>query len=197
MKRSVVAVVAILITACSERVMPPAQTALLSNDLTFYRFDGAAFEHVPRQASFYAVKGEPRTLVLRYTDTNAEFLRFSVGAQSLSQRPDGTQFQAGDSVLISVDVDAAGAMVFRFSPSGLKFSASSPAALTIDYARRNPDIDGNGVVGLGDALLEIRAGIWKQELPLLPWFKIPTLNLSGDAARADIHDFTGFGMAVN
>lgn len=197
MNRFVIAALAILVTGCSERVTEPIQPALLGNDLTFYRFDNAAFDQAPRQASFWAVKGESRSLVLRYADTQAEFLRFEVGPESLSLRPDGTPIQQGDSVRISVDVDAEGLMVFRFSPSGLKFDRWSPAKLVIDRGRSNPDIDGNGWVGLGDTLLDLRAGVWKQELPLLPWLKVPSLNLFGNIARADVHDFTGFGMAVN
>lgn len=194
---AVVATLAILTSGCGERVTSPIQPSLLTNDLTFYRFDAAAFEHVPRHASFWAVKGENRRLVLHYSDTKAEFLRFDVGAESLSLRPDGTRFEDGDSVRISVEVDAEGLMVFRFAPSGLKFNASQPARLTIDRKRSDPDIDRNGYVGLGDALLDLRSGIWKQELPLLPWLKVPSINLFGNISRADVHDFTGFGMAVN
>src|SRR5687768_14965328 len=113
MKRSALAVVAIL-AACSDAgVTPPVQSALLGTDLTFYRFDDAAFEQAQRQASVWAVKGESRALVLRYNDTNAEFLRFEVGAAALLERPDGTAFVTGDSILISVDVDPAGRMAFR------------------------------------------------------------------------------------
>lgn len=197
MQRLVFAALAILVTACGEGITPPPQTALLDSELTFYRFSADAFENAPREAGFWAVKGEARAVVLRYADTNAEFMRFEVGASSLWKRPDGTAFQNGDSIYISVNLDSSGKMIFRFAPSGLKFDAAQPARLRIDSSRRDPDINGNGWVGPDDALLELRAGIWKQELPLLPWLKLPGVSLSGDVATADIHDFTGFGMAVN
>jgi hypothetical protein len=206
MKRFVIAVVAILITGCNERVMTPVQhTELgddlvqvrLSNDLTFYRFDDTAFQNAPRGGNFWAVKGASRDLVLRYTDTGEEFLRFEVGPQSLLVRPDGTPIVDGDSVMISVHLPPSGEMIFRFSPSGLKFDPSSPARLTINHARSNPDLDGDGFVGFRDVLLDAGASIWKQELPLLPWISIPSLNLVGGISTADINDFTGFGMAVN
>lgn len=197
MKRFVIVGLAILVTACSEGITPPPQTSLLAGEPTFYRFSADAYEQAPREGGFWAVKGENRGLVLRYADTNAEFMRFEVDAASLWKRPDGTTFQTGDSIYISVKVDPAGAMIFRFAPSGLEFDGAQPARLTIDSSRRNPDLNGNGWVGPDDMLLHLRAGIWKQELPLLPWLKLPEVNLSGDVARADIHDFTGFGMAVN
>lgn len=197
MKRLVIAVLAILVTACGEGITPPPQPALLGSELTFYRFSSDAFEHAPREAGFWAVKGEDRSLVLRYTDTHAEFMRFEVDASSLWKRPDGSAFQSGDSIYISVNLDSSGRMIFRFAPSGLKFDARQAARLTIDSSRRNADINGNGSVGPDDVLLALRAGIWKQELPLLPWLKLPGVNLAGDVATVDIHDFTGFGMAVN
>ena len=198
MKRLIIAAMAMVTASCAEDVAAPSPRALLlTGEPTFYRFDATAFAHAPREAGFWAVKGERRQLVLRYTDTNSEFMRFDVGGESLSRRPDGTVIQDGDSVFISVRVDPAGDMIFRFSPSGLKFESSDPARLIVNYARSNPDINRNGSVGLDDVLAELTAAIWKQELPLLPWLKLPTLNLSGDIARTDVHDFTGFGMAVN
>lgn len=197
MRRLVIALAAIAVSGCSERITETAQPALLGNDLTFYRFSAAAFEHAPKQAGFWAVKGTSRVLSVRYGDTHEEFLRFEVDAQALAKRPDGSTIEDGDSIYISVSLEPSGEMIFRFSPSGLKFDGAHPARLVLNGSRRNPDIDGDGTVGLGDALLEQRAGIWKQELPLLPWFKLPSLNLSSDVMQADIHDFTGFGMAVN
>jgi hypothetical protein len=113
---------------------------------------------------------------------------FEVGPNSLV---------ATDSVLISVAVDATGRLAFDFQPSGLRFNSSAPATLRIDRARSNPDIDANGSVDLTDVLLSVQAGIWKRELPLLPWVRLPTLNLLGTVVAAEVYDFTNFGMAVD
>lgn len=199
MKRFVLAALATLITGCgSDAVMTPTtQEGLLSSDPVFLRFSDKAAAAAPQQASFWAVKGESRSLVLRYGDSGQEFLRFTVGAAALSRRPDGSEFAAGDSVLISVAADPGGALAFRFSPSGLKFDDDQPAVLRMSYARANPDYNRDGAVNLFDSVAALQIGVWKQELPLLPWLKIPSLNLFGDVVRADVHDFTGFGMAVN
>jgi hypothetical protein len=206
MKRSLFAVVAILITGCSESVVAPVQRDLILDEstlsrstdfLTFYHFSDAAFANAPRQANFWAVKGGSRALVLRYADTNEEFLRFEVGPASLLRRPDDTLIADGDSVMISVHLPPSGEMIFRFSPSGLKFDPSNPARLTINHARSNPDLNGDGLVDLTDLVLDAGAHIYKQEDPLDPWFQIPSINLFGGVSTADILDFTGFGMAVN
>lgn len=197
MRRIVFAMVAILVTGCSDSVSPRLEPSLLSGDLTFLRFDSTAQTAAVREAGFWAVRGEPATLLLRYSDTGETYLRFDVGAGSLEQRPDGSRFAEGDSVWITVRAESNGVFAFRFQPSGLKFSAAEPAVLTLDHARTDPDIDGNGSFGLSDTVLALTAGIWKQELPILPWLRIPTLRLTGTVVRADVHDFTGFGMAVN
>ncbi|MGQ0562390.1 MAG: hypothetical protein ACT443_11005 [Gemmatimonadota bacterium] len=196
MTRSLVAGLAILITACSGDVTPPRQ-ALLASEPEFLKFDDDAYAAAEKQARVWAVKGETRVVVLRYSDPAEEFLRFTVGAQSLAERPDGTRFEAGDSVEITVRVEDDGRMVFRFSPSGLKFDDAQPAILRLSHARANPDLDGNGTVNLADAALELEIGVFKQELPGLPWLQIPSLSLPGDLIEAEVHDFTGFGMATN
>jgi len=199
MKRLILAALAILSTGCGSDavMMPTGQHSLLLTDPTFLQFDATAYAAAPKQGSFWAVKGQERDIVLRYTDTGDAFLRFRVGAESLAKRPDGSAFEAGDSVLISVAVDENGAMVFRFSPSGLKFSDAAPAELKLNSARANPDYNGDGVVDLLDSVASMQLGVWKQELPVLPWLKIPSVRLVGTVVKAEIHDFTGFGMAVN
>jgi hypothetical protein len=199
MKRLILATLAILSTGCGSDavMMPTGQHSLLLNEPTFLQFDAAAYAAATKEGSFWAVKGAERDIVLRYSDTGDAFLRFTVGPQSLAFRPDGTAFEAGDSVLISVAVDENGAMVFRFSPSGLKFSASAPAELKLNNARANPDYNRDGVVDLYDSLASLQLGVWKQDLPVLPWLKISSVRLLSTVVKAEIHDFTGFGMAVN
>jgi hypothetical protein len=189
MKALRVAVLAALIASCSDTDQTaPQQQAFTTNDLTFFRFDANAFAAAQKSGSFWAVPGQSRSLVLRYSDTNAEFMRFDVGPNSLL---------GSDSVQISVQVDANGDLVFHFAPSGLQFNNSSPATLRIDYARANRDIDADGDVDLNDRLLTIQAGIWKRELPLLPWIKIPSISVLDTAEQTKVYDFTSFGMAVD
>jgi hypothetical protein len=189
MKALQVAALAALIVSCSDTDQTaPQQQALTTNELTFFRFDAGAFVAAQKSGSFWAVPGQSRSLVLRYNDTNAEFLRFEVGPNSLT---------GSDSVQISVEVDANGDFAFHFAPSGLQFNNFSPATLRIDHARANSDIDADGDVDFSDRLLTMKGGIWKRELPLLPWLKIPSINILNTTEQAKVYDFTSFGMAVD
>jgi len=178
------ALLAFLICGCSDQLLPPRQDALLTDQIAFLHFQPDAFASAEKTARFWAVKGQDRGVALRYGDTGEEYLRFDVGAQSLRKRPNGTYFQDGDSVQITVSVGDDGAMIFSFSPSGLKFSDLHPASLTVNTARSNSLLPGIGL------------GMWKRELPLLPWLSIPSIQI-GDVVSADISSFTDFGMAVN
>ena len=190
MKRFAVALFATVLISCSDadQVSPPPQAALLTDNLTFVRFSADAFAAAEKSGSFWAVPGQSRALVLHYADTGEEFLRFTVGSSSLL---------TSDSVQISVQVDESGKLTFHFQPSGLKFNGLAPAVLRINHARANKDIDADGDVDLIDALLKVEAGVYKRELPLLPWIKIPSINLTGDVEQANVYDFTSFGMAVD
>ena len=190
MIRKIAAVLVLVTAACSdfEQGPPPPQATLLTNELTFFRFRSDAFQAAEKQGSFWAVPGQARTLVLRYTDTNQPFLVFQVGENSLL----GT-----DSVQISVQVDPNGLLAFHFSPSGLQFNPWAPAVLRIDHSRKQVDIDTDGDVDLRDNLMVLTASVWKQDVPLVPWLKLPTLNVLSTIAQTNVYDFTSFGMAVD
>lgn len=190
MIRKIAAVLVLLTVACSdfEQGPPPPQATLLTNELTFFRFRDDAYQAAEKQGSFWAVPGQARTLILRYTDSSQPFLIFQVGENSLP----GT-----DSVQISVQVDPNGLLAFHFSPSGLQFNPLAPAVLRIDHTRKQVDVDRNGNVDLRDTLLVLTAGIWKQDVPTVPWLKLPTLNVLSTMAQTNVYDFTSFGMAVD
>jgi hypothetical protein len=197
MRRALFAIAAMLIAGCSEQSITPRQPALTTSEVTFLRLPTDVYASAQKTAEFWAVKGQNRSVTLSYTDTGQNLMLFSVGADALATRPDGSAFQPGDSVLISVTLDESARLIFRFQPSGLKFSDAHPAELTVDGTRADPDVNGDGVLDLRDTVLRLQASIWKQDLPGLPWLKLPTVSLSSDVVRSDIHDFTGFGMAVN
>lgn len=190
MKAIRVALLAALLISCSDtdQVSLPTQAVVSTSNLTFLRLSGDAFAAAEKSGSFWAVPGQASSLVLRYSDTGEEFLRFDVGASSL---------ETTEPVQISVQLDPTGALIFHFAPSGTQFNNSDPAILRINYARMNPDVDGDGDADLSDRILGTQAGIWKRELPLLPWLKMPSIRLQSDVEQAKIYDFTSFGMAVD
>ena len=164
-------------------------------DLTFLRFENPSAIAL-RQASFWAVRGENRRLEMDYT-TGAEFLEFEVRANSLLRRPDGTLFQDGDSVLITVTIDANNRFIFNFEPSGLTFNPLDPAQLEINYQYAHDDIDNDGDVDGNDLNLEAALRIWQQEMPNVPWLPLATIRIDEDDLRANVLGFTGFAMASN
>ena len=166
----------------------PPQQSLIGPlpSLSFVQFESSAYAAAEKSGSFWAVRGQDRQIILRYTDTGAEFLRFEVGAKALHKRPDGTTFQLGDSVLITVNVDASGKMSYAFEPSGLRFLPSANATLTLNYSRADP----------ASLLLGVPL-IYRTNNPLLGWELLPTVNLFGNAAQANVDHFTDFALAID
>ena len=190
MKKISACMLALLLISCSDadQVSLPQQAALSTDNLTFLAFSDDAYAAAEKSASFWAVPGQTRHVVLRYADTGEWFMRFDVGSNTL---------QTSDSVEISVAVDANGAFTFHFSPSGLQFNPAAPAKLRINYSRARSDVNNDGYTGLVDTMQLLQAGVWKRELPGLPWINIPSLNILERVEAADVYDFTSFGMAVD
>lgn len=165
--------------------------------LTFVRLAADAAP-VVRDTGFWAVRGENRELEIDIPAPDGgtrEFLEFQVDAGSLLQRPDGTVFQEGDSVFISVSI-APDSVLVRFEPSGLRFDPARPAQLEIDYGAADPDLDDDGDIDADDDDFESRLAIWKQERPGDPWLRLGTVQFEDlDEVEADIIGFTGFALA--
>lgn len=169
------------------------------SELAFARFDPAFFDDVPRTASFWAVRGEDRELILESVaegeDSGEKFLEFEVDAESLLRRPDGTLFAEGDSVEITVQLDPSGRFLFEFQPSGLVFDPDEPAELRIRYVLAPSDLNGDGVVDEEDQEFEEGLSIWKREDPGGPWLQLSSLEVEARELEADVESFTGFALA--
>ncbi len=87
------------------------------------------------ELEFWAVQGVEQTVAVYYLsddDDTEQFLRFTVPENGLALRPDGTDIEQGDSVLITLQIDGSSVRT-DFSPSGLIFNEEAPAELTIWY----------------------------------------------------------------
>ncbi len=200
MRRWIVLLAALAVAACDSATGParPGATAdLLGTKLLsiFARYDATFAPLVPAETSFVAVQGQPADFVVRFQGQGDPVLEFTLSSGSLLTYPDGTPIAPGDTVRITIDKDAQGRILFRFSPSGLTFNPLSPATLRVWYTHANPDVNGDGVVNATDALLEVQFGIYKQELLTQPWLSIPSLNLTGaQTVTASVLGFTGFSV---
>ncbi|MGH7477035.1 MAG: hypothetical protein ACRELD_12145 [Longimicrobiales bacterium] len=199
--KSILVAAVLLAPGCGDSTAPEAE-AVPESQLEFVRFPADLQPLVTRQGSVWAVKGESSELVLRYQaepgeDEGEEFLEFDIPGNALLRRPDGTLFQRGDSVLITVTVDDGGRFLFHFEPSGLVFDPDHAPELEITYRRVGGDLNGDGTVDDDDDDLEDRMSLWRQERPGLPWFRIGTVKFEDlDEVEAEIFSFTGFAIAA-
>lgn len=186
-----------VLTACDDGVAPSETDEVPESELTFVSFDPTFFQDVPLTASFWAVRGEERELVLEAdTDEGPEkFLEFEVDDESLLRRPDGTTFAEGDSIEITVQVDPSGRFLFEFQPSGLVFDPEEPAELKIRYVLAPQDLNGDGEVDRDDEEFAEKLGIWKRERPGDPWSRLISLEVDAKELEAEIGSFTGFALA--
>ena len=196
MRRLLSIALVVLAAACDSTA--PEDPERPEDELTFARFSSETDADVA-QASFYAVRGQTRTLAVRYrgqAQTDPPLLEFVVGPLSLLTRSDGRPFLAGDSVRITVTVDTQRRFVFDFQPSGLLFSPLDPALLRINYGGADDDLNRDGLVNQLDAVLEARLRIWQQTALGLPWLPVPTVRLSGQQrVEGRVTHFTGFALA--
>jgi hypothetical protein len=168
-RKATFAALAVLV-ACSTTDGPlnPVPTA----QLHFVQQD-SAYHLLSDSASFYAKVGEDRRVELFYRgysgDTGEAFLQFEVHAASLLKRPDGSAFQPGDSILITVTVPDTNTFDFVFSPAGLQFNPADPARLHIEYNYSNHDFNGDGHHDTEDDHAQSLLNVWRQEPPDTLW----------------------------
>ena len=187
---AVLAMVAVTLIGCSDSTSS-APITKPGSELEFVPVRATAPPLETTDTSFWAVRGEERELVLRFQDqggsgTGSKFLQFSVPDNSLLARPDGTPFQTGDSVEISVSVDP-GLYVVDFGPAGLRFNPSEPAELELDYGETEDDF----------LLREGEFDAWRQELSNQPWELIGSVQMEElDEIEIDILGFTRYALAI-
>ena len=168
-RKAIVAVLAVLL-ACTTADGPP--TPVPTAQLHFV-LQNPSYHLVSDSASFYAKAGEDRRVELFYrgysSDTGEAFLRLEVGASSLLKRPDGSTFQPGDSILITVSVPDTNVFDFVFAPAGLQFNPADPARLHIEYNYSDHDFNGDGQHTAEDDHAKSLLNIWRREPPDTVW----------------------------
>jgi hypothetical protein len=125
-------------------------------------------------ASFWAVRGETRSVQINYADatgaTNSSFLRLVIDDPRYV--PGQGDLAPGDSVLITVNIDTTNIAV-SLEPTGMLFG--DPAQLQIWYGGAGGDLNGDGVVDSTDAQIESQLlGIRYREGPDSVWAQVPS-----------------------
>jgi hypothetical protein len=185
----------VLAASCGGDSTSPTQVEKQSSDLHFLRLSTSAPPLASTVVSFYAKRGEDREVRLRFAN-GEDFLRFRVFASSLLQRPDGSAFAAGDSILITITVNDPTKADADFQPAGLKFSPQDPARLQFEFGECDKDLNGDGVVDSLDAALVPTISAWRQEAANGGWFKVPSsVEVELNEVQANISGFTGYALA--
>jgi hypothetical protein len=200
MRRATVIAVALalLLLGCGDNTGP---AGVPDAQLTIVRQDTLAPPLLATQASFWAKVGDGREVRLFYqgalpSDSAQEFLRFEVPGDGLLQKPDGSAFQVGDSILITVTVVDTARFLFQFEPSGLRFNPEHPARLKVKYFNGEHDFNGDGVEDADDAAIETVLDLWRRTGPGALWFKIGAVKFEElDELDANILSFSDYSIA--
>jgi hypothetical protein len=196
MRKATIAAIAVLV-ACStvDGPTPPLPTSQLH-----FVLQDSSYHLLSDSVSFYAKVGEDRRVELFYrgysSDTGEAFLQFEVHAVSLLKRPDGSSFQPGDSILITVSAPDTNKFDFVFSPSGLQFNPADPARLHIEYNYSNHDFNGDGHHDTEDDHARSLLNVWRREPPDTLWTRQGATNTEEfEELEAAIFSFSHYAVA--
>jgi len=172
----------------------------LDADLGIVRRSTAISGFVDTVVTFYAVRGQDREGRIFFLAADGspgeEFVRLKIGSATLLARPDGSPIADGDSVLITMRVVDPALLLVEFQPSGLQFNPAEPAELEMRYGEADDDLNGDGQQNSEDEALISSLGIWRQELPGLPFVRLSSsLFTSLTSCDAKITGFTRYALA--
>lgn len=155
-------------------------------------------------AWFYkTTNGDEKEIALQFpeegddcTGETEDFLRLRLDRRSLATLPDGTPVAIGDSVFISVKWVGSDSILFRMTPSGLRFTPGNEARLKIEYGELNGDLDEDGGHDEDDDEIETRIDIWRQEEGDSVWFSVGTVKLEDeDEIEGELRGFSRYMLA--
>jgi hypothetical protein len=194
----------LLAAGCSDQTGPSP----ISVQPLFVDGPGPLGNHIIRQAataprlatyrvSFWAKRGTQKTIGVNYRRATGQwfpdpFLRFRIPINGLVAGAGGVPVARGDSVLITMTIDT---VLFKvdFEPSGLIFSASSPAQLAIWYKNADPDLNEDGIVDAGDEALRDQLAFWYHgKVWLKQWSKSDPTQLT---VSGSIYHFSQYAVA--
>jgi hypothetical protein len=189
----------LILGSCRASISSPDSRA--TADLHFLRTRAGAPALAQLSMSFYAKRGEDRSLSIYYhavpgASDSVKFLDFRVPAGALATSPDGRTYVAGDSVLITATVTDPARMLVRFEPSGLRFSAEQPAELELSFGEADEDLNDDGVVDSQDGALKGQLAVWVQESPSASWTRMSSaLFLDLAQLSTKVPGFSGYAVA--
>jgi hypothetical protein len=185
-KRRCLGVVAMVALAACSGSTNPNDEGVPESSLHFLTPDPGAPGFLSDTVRFYAVVGQERRASLYYRDS-VPLATLDVPAKALTQAPDGTPLQDGDSLLITIAIADSSRLMVGFEPSGLTFHNGHPAVLTLSYAHADSALSPANAAKLA---------IWGQEHPDQSWHRV-TSQISSDSltVTGSISGFTVYATA--
>lgn len=150
---------------------------------------------------FWAKRGVETTAAMYYhaapgARDSVTFFSLRLRAKSLWQRPDGTAFANGDSILITLTLVDAQRGIVDCQPAGLRFDPGKPVRLKISFAETDGDVNDDGRVDGVDAAITRTFAIWRKEAPADPWQRLlSNVSVGAHEVEAEIGGFTGYAIA--
>lgn len=175
--------------ACSGSTTGPGGTP--ANTLHFLRAAVDAPPLAETTVTFWAYRSRETEATIWYRPRtgeidSTEFVDFTVPDNSIAQ----------DSVQITITVVDPANLIVQFEPAGLKFSATNPAQLSLNYTEADSDINDDGTVDSTDTALKSTLAVWRQETTGGLWFPVPSTSLeASDDVEAQIYGFTRYAIA--
>lgn len=202
MRRLILALAALVsAVGCSSSSAPNSPPPLTSDQLHVVVQDSTAPALYSYTTSQLFTAGQNGDVRLYYRDPTSggygdELVRFEVPGDGLFRRPDGTAFQTGDTVTITITVVDPKKMQFDFQPAGLQFNPNDPARLRIEYQHDDHDYNGDGVVNAADSTIQQQLDVWKNDPPSTLWFKQGAVNFESlEEINANILSFSQYAVA--
>ena len=193
---ALIALTTAAVLGCSDNTGPETRP---DADLNIVQQDTASPPLDSMVARLWAKVGDGRELRIEYApplDSAEDFLRFEVPGDALLRKPDGSAFQPGDSILITITVVDASRFLFRFEPSGLQFSSEHPARLKIHYGLSNHDFNEDGAEDSDDDAIEHLLDLWRREGTTSPWFRVGSVKFEeSEELDANILSFSEYALA--
>jgi hypothetical protein len=125
-----------------------------------------------------------------------DFVRLKLDAQSLLKYPDGTPFQNGDTVTITLAWVGSDSILFHLEPTGLTFSSQHKAELKIEYGKAGDDLDQDGNTTAADTLIENQIDIYREPTLGAGYTKVGTAKLEDEnEIEAKLTGFSRYAIA--
>ena len=175
---------------------PPGQ-------LTFLTLAASAPRLCETSISFWAFRGQGVDTALQFPEAGSDcqgsredFLRLKLDQASLAAYPDGTPFQFGDSVFITMSWVGNDSILFHLEPTGLLFDPTRPAELKIDYGEAGSDLNGDGSTDSEDDAIEHRLDIWRQPTLADDYAKVGVAKFEDtNEIEAKLNGFSRYAIA--